>query len=49
MGTYKISIDKLSDEIYDLLYDLEGDWTLEDLIKACRDANKRIKAWHRKK
>ena len=47
MGTYKIGIDELADEIYDLMYDLEGDWTFPDFITAAKRANARLNNWNR--
>lgn len=42
MGQYNIPVEELADEIYDLLYDLEGDYKLKDLIEACKEADKRL-------
>ena len=45
MGTYNLDnddIESLSDEIFDLIYDIEGDFYLRDLLSACRKAYKRL-------
>ena len=38
MGTYRIPIDELEDEIIGLMEDLEGDYTLEDFLEAAKNA-----------
>ncbi len=38
MGTYHISQDELEDEIIGLMEDLEGKFTLENFIKATKNA-----------
>jgi len=39
MGGYILSIEELSDKIFDLMNKLEGDWTIEDFIEASKKAN----------
>jgi len=45
MGTYTIAkedVDQLADDIFDLIYDIEGDFYLRHLLSACKKAYKRF-------
>ena len=45
MGTYTMSkedVDQLADDIFDLLYNFEGDFYFRHLLRACKKAYKRF-------
>lgn len=45
MGTYNLDnddIESLADEIFDLIWDIEGDFYWRDLLRACKIAYNRL-------